>query len=111
MIIFANLGVCLSELMYPFDYTHRIFGDTSSNIINYITDRNEQPWYLSRAFMILLIGLILYRLLIVKSIEKLKFVSLFAIISISTFSVLVIYNFAITSEKPAGFSYWLPEDF
>jgi len=53
----------------------------------------------------------LFPLQIVKSIEKLKFVSVFAIMSLVTFSVLVIYNFAISENTGPGFTFWIPDDF
>lgn len=37
--------------------------------------------------------------------------SLTAILSISTFTVLVIYNFFRIEETPEGFSFWLPDKF
>ena len=50
-------------------------------------------WYTSEAFTIVVLAILIFPLLIVKSIEKLKFVSLTAILSITVFTILVIYNF------------------
>ena len=62
----------------------------------------EVPFYLSRTFLLCILGLVLSPLLIVKSIEKLRFVSLTAILSISTFTALAFYNFFTKEEIPEG---------
>ncbi|CAD8060629.1 unnamed protein product [Paramecium primaurelia] len=105
MIILSNLGVCLSELI--------IFGDTASNLINYFTDRDtdDQPFYLTRPVFLIVISIMLLPFLLVKSIEKLRFVSLFAILSISSFSCLVIYNFFRIEQTNSQFSWWIPDNF
>lgn len=62
---------------------------------------------------ILFVSIILIPFILVKSIEKLKFVSVFAILSIGTFSVLVIYNFFTIEErnKNNSFTFLIPDDF
>ncbi|KAM3145381.1 hypothetical protein pb186bvf_002425 [Paramecium bursaria] len=112
MIIMVNLGVCMSELL--------IFGDTVQNIIavdqcpNGIQQqacRDAFPFYYQKWFLKCAISVFLFPFLIVKSIEKLKFVSLTAIISISTFTILVIYNIFVIDSLGSGFSFWLPAQF
>ncbi|CAD8146330.1 unnamed protein product [Paramecium octaurelia] len=105
MIILSNLGVCLSELI--------IFGDTVGNLMNYFTDRTteEQPFYLTRPIFLIVLSIFLLPFLLVKSIEKLRFVSLFAILSISSFSCLVIYNFFTIDKTNSQFSWWIPDNF
>lgn len=46
-----------------------------------------------------------------KSIEKLRFVSLTAILSISTFTALAFYNFFKRNESVSGFYILIPETF
>jgi amino acid permease len=49
--------------------------------------------------------------LLVKTIEKLKFVSLFAILSISSFSCLVVYNFFKVDGASSSFTWGIPDNF
>lgn len=62
---------------------------------------------------ILFVSVILIPFILVKSIEKLKFVSVFAILSIGTFSALVIFNFFTIEErnKNNSFTFLIPDDF
>ncbi|CAD8074562.1 unnamed protein product [Paramecium sonneborni] len=105
IIISSNLGVCLSELI--------IFGDTCSNLVNYFSGQNstEQPIYLSRPLLIIIASVVLFPFLIVKQIEKLKFVSLFALLSIGMFTCSVVYNYFLIEKKNDTFTWWLPENF
>lgn len=74
-----------------------IFGVTSQNILNYVVKYPEkwfpEEWYYKQWFFCLCISILLLPLVYVNSIEKLKYVSLFAITSISLFSIVTIYNF------------------
>lgn len=81
-------------------------------ILEFTKDTVEElPFYLKRQLWVVAIGIVLFPLLIVKSIEKLRFVSLIAILSITTFTVLVIYNFFRVEGVATGFSFLIPEDF
>lgn len=71
----------------------------------------EIPFYYSRTFLLFILAILLIPLLIVKSIEKLRFVSLTAILSISTFTVLAFYNFFKRNESVSGFYLLIPETF
>lgn len=83
-----------------------IFGTTVQNIVYQITQDSNPPLYLTKQFLTVMIGILIFPLLIVKSIEKLKFVSLTAILAISTFTILVIYNFIVSySENGLGEGY------
>lgn len=68
----------------------------------YNGDDYEIPFYLTRTFLLCILGVFLIPLLIVKSIEKLRFVSLTAILSITTFTALAFYNFFKREESPPG---------
>ncbi|CAD8171071.1 unnamed protein product [Paramecium pentaurelia] len=104
IITLSNITTCLSELI--------IFGDASQLLIKfYKGDDYEVPFYLSRTFLLCILGLVLTPLLIVKSIEKLRFVSLTAILSISTFTGLAFYNFFTKEGTPEGFSLLIPQTF
>lgn len=71
----------------------------------------EIPFYLSRTFLLCVLAVCLIPLLIVKSIEKLRFVSLTAILSITTFTALAFYNFFTREESPPGIKVILIKDF
>jgi len=63
-----------------------------------------------------LIAIVISPLLVVKNIEKLRFVSLIAIISISTFTIVLIYNFFDNVAKDtlpprSDLGFWGPKDF
>ncbi|CAD8076927.1 unnamed protein product [Paramecium primaurelia] len=104
VITLSNITTCLSELI--------IFGDASQLLIKFYKGQDyEVPFYLSRTFLLCILGLVLIPLLIVKSIEKLRFVSLTAILSISTFTGLAFYNFFTKEEIPEGFSLLIPSTF
>lgn len=66
---------------------------------------------MKRPTFIIIIAIVLTPLILVKNIEKLRFVSVFAILSISSFSIMVIYNFFAMDTTPKGFAWWIPEDF
>jgi len=50
-------------------------------------------FWLDRRFLTVVVAILIMPLLVVKSIEKLKFVSLVAILSIASFTTILIYNF------------------
>ena len=81
----------------------RIFGDATQLLITHYHGKDyEIPFYLTRTFLLCILGILLIPLLTVKSIEKLRFVSLTAILSISTFTVLAFYNFFKKDGTPEG---------
>lgn len=84
IIMFCNLGVCMSELI--------IFGTTSENLVNML-GYDTKPWYLDRKFHLIGVGILLIPLVTVKKIERLRFVSFVAMASITTFTFIIIYNF------------------
>jgi len=63
-----------------------------------------------------MVALLIMPLLVVKSIEKLKFVSLVAILSIASFTIILIYNFFRNVSENTLPPYdelgvWFPRDF
>lgn len=80
-----------------------IFGTTCENITNVFKDKNvPPPFYLDRRLLTCLLGLLIYPLMVVKSIEKLRFVSLTAILSIASFTLMLLYNFIISDSQNEG---------
>lgn len=61
--------------------------------------------------LIIYVSICLTPFLLVKTIEKLKFVSLFAILSISSFSCLVVYNFFKVDGASPSFTWGIPDNF
>ena len=94
IMILSNFGTCLAELMYFSIILYRIFGTTCENLVELIlVDITIIPFYFTRWFLMIVVAISLIPLLIVKSIEKLRFVSLVAIISVLSFTSVIIWNF------------------
>ena len=64
-----------------------------------IEDTKNVPFYLERWFFMIIVAFLLSPLLTVKSIEKLRFVSLIAIMSVILFTSVIIWNFGVQLNK------------
>ncbi|KRX00604.1 hypothetical protein PPERSA_12823 [Pseudocohnilembus persalinus] len=85
IVITNNIGVCMVEMV--------IFGNTAQNLLGMIDKNLVTHWYAQFRFLTFLSSLLISPLIFVKSIDKLKHVALFAIVSIFLFSICTVVTF------------------
>ena len=86
IFILNGFGVCIIELV--------IFGTSASLILEQALELTP-AWYTAPSFLIICMSGIILPFCYIHSLERLKFVSLIAIASITFFSIMTIYNFAV----------------
>ena len=91
IFILNNLGVCIIELV--------IFATSANLILTKAFNIDSNDWYTDTRFLIVCMLAIVLPFCYISSLERLKFVSLFAIASITFFSFMTVYNFANSYTK------------